>query len=141
MSGLGAMGGAARGSRGPRAAPAPSGPTKEIGCKCGYSCGTMKALEKHLDKFKGNPAHEAKVTERPASPPRPPRDFAPDGIDDELLAQLGGAAGLGGLGGLDARCRDYPRGAPFADISARQTERGPAASGGGADVELGCICG
>merc|ERR1711920_678722 len=113
------MGGGARGSRAPREAPAPSGPTKEIGCKCGYSCGTMKALEKHLDKFKGNPANEAQVTERPASPPRPPRDFAPHGIDDEFAAQFGGAAGFAGLGVPGARDNgslNYPRGAPFTDL-------------------------
>merc|ERR1712151_230398 len=107
-------------------------------------CGTMKALEKHLEKFKGDPAHKAQVTERPASPPRPQRDVYPADIDEELLTQLGGAAGFGGIGGIGAGDRNsfnYPRaGASFDDRRAMPPERGPRPSGGG-DVELGCICG
>eukprot|EP00929_Paragymnodinium_shiwhaense_P023403 TRINITY_DN14652_c0_g3_i1.p1 TRINITY_DN14652_c0_g3~~TRINITY_DN14652_c0_g3_i1.p1 ORF type:complete len:518 (-),score=206.30 TRINITY_DN14652_c0_g3_i1:380-1933(-) len=87
-------GGGATASRAPAQ---PSGPSQDIGCKCGYSCGTMKALEKHLDRFKGDPAHEALITERPPSPPRerPPaaslsasRDDDLDDIPPELLAKL-----------------------------------------------------
>jgi len=125
VAGSRAGGGLARGSREP---PRDTGPTKEIGCKCGYSCGTMKALEKHLDRFRGDPAHEAQVTERPPSPPRLSRDsdfgrglagrHSPGFVDDlppELAARLGAGAAP-------------PRGAGAG-----------AATGDG--PELGCICG
>jgi len=87
MPGMGAYGGLGRGppARGSKAAPKDEGPSQDIGCKCGYSCGTMKALEKHLARFEGDPAHEAQVTERPPSPPRMPRDMAPPSdLFDEL---------------------------------------------------------
>merc|ERR1719408_997556 len=100
------MGGRGAPSRASREPPRDTGPSQDIGCKCGYSCGTMKALEKHLAKFPGDPAHEARVTERPPSPPRIPRDDPDDMLRDlppgfaEKLG-LGGGGGLGGgLGGL-----------------------------------------
>merc|ERR1719313_1539934 len=42
------------------AAPAPETET-EIGCICGFSCGTQKALDKHLARFPDDPAHAAKI--------------------------------------------------------------------------------
>ena len=33
--------------------PVEEGPYTEIGCSCGYSCGTMQALKKHLARVKG----------------------------------------------------------------------------------------
>ena len=33
----------------------------EIGCVCGFSCGTQKALDKHLARFPDDPAHAAKI--------------------------------------------------------------------------------
>eukprot|EP00930_Biecheleria_cincta_P006840 TRINITY_DN107918_c0_g1_i1.p1 TRINITY_DN107918_c0_g1~~TRINITY_DN107918_c0_g1_i1.p1 ORF type:complete len:592 (+),score=138.64 TRINITY_DN107918_c0_g1_i1:25-1776(+) len=68
LGGRGGLGAAQRGMREPRPR-SPAGPSKEIGCACGYSCGTMAALDKHLSKFTG-PEHKAVVTERPPSPPR-----------------------------------------------------------------------
>lgn len=78
MGGLGGSGG----SRGSREQPRDTGPSQDIGCKCGYSCGTMKALEKHLDRFKGDAAHAAIVTERPPSPPRRPACTSPGGAEE-----------------------------------------------------------
>eukprot|EP00928_Gymnodinium_smaydae_P051726 TRINITY_DN3533_c0_g1_i2.p1 TRINITY_DN3533_c0_g1~~TRINITY_DN3533_c0_g1_i2.p1 ORF type:complete len:161 (-),score=22.15 TRINITY_DN3533_c0_g1_i2:66-548(-) len=82
MGGMGLRGGGARGSR--AEPPKERGPTKEIGCKCGYSCGTMAALQKHLDRFKSDPAgHEAVITERSPSPPRGSRLNGYPGDDDD----------------------------------------------------------
>eukprot|EP00927_Polykrikos_kofoidii_P011720 TRINITY_DN15004_c0_g1_i1.p1 TRINITY_DN15004_c0_g1~~TRINITY_DN15004_c0_g1_i1.p1 ORF type:complete len:575 (-),score=125.41 TRINITY_DN15004_c0_g1_i1:169-1821(-) len=123
--------GVARASQGP---PADTGPSQDIGCKCGYSCGTMKALERHLERFKGDGAHGAQVTERPPSPPRPPPredGLFPPGVAEEfgelppgIAERLGLARGSVGNG--------YPA-RPF----------GSFASGGvgGADVGLECSCG
>lgn len=114
--GIGSIGGGigrkgAGGARSSREPPRETGPTKEIGCKCGYSCGTMKALEKHLDKFKDNPSHEAQVTERPASPPRLP----------ERMANLGTDASLDpgrGYSGRPSAC-GYPGGNELPELSCR----------------------
>jgi len=39
------------------------GPTpKTIGCICGYTCGTAKALDKHLANFGNNPNHAPHYT-------------------------------------------------------------------------------
>merc|ERR1712032_1424001 len=34
---------------------------EEIGCICGFSCGTQKALEKHLSRFPNDAAHKAET--------------------------------------------------------------------------------
>mmetsp|Transcript_103567 Transcript_103567/g.198803 ORF Transcript_103567/g.198803 Transcript_103567/m.198803 type:complete len:183 (+) Transcript_103567:2-550(+) len=157
MSGRAGGRGSARASREP---PKDTGPQKDIGCKCGYTCGTMKALEKHLDKFKGNPAHEAQVKERPPSPPRPvpqgmpgmsgfPGDLPPGMA--EQLSRGGGypmdlppgmAEQLGLLGGdID----DLPPGVAERLLgmtgAGREPVRSAAGAGNSDDVEIGCICG
>merc|ERR1719506_1274638 len=89
--GMGGRGGPARPSRA-RSPPRDEGPRQDIGCKCGYSCGTMKALEKHLARFPGDPAHEKQVTERPPSPPRIPREMQgeyPGDLPPGLAEKLG----------------------------------------------------
>merc|ERR1719421_850217 len=43
--------------------PASTGPEIEMGCICGYSCGTRAALDKHLARFPGDPAHAAQIKE------------------------------------------------------------------------------
>ena len=40
----------------------------EIACKCGYTCGTRKALDKHLLRFPGDDAHQALGSKRTSAP-------------------------------------------------------------------------
>lgn len=70
--GPGGIGGIARGSQDPYAALAPRPPRSnrrpvmedsdepEIGCICGYTCGTEKALQRHFDRFPADPSHARK---------------------------------------------------------------------------------
>jgi len=102
LTSLGGRGGKATGSREP---PRPSGPSKEIGCKCGYSCGTMTALEKHLSRFTG-PEHEAVVTERPPSPPRVQLRQGDDKMDDILSGYCREATQFPGRPGMTAEPED-----------------------------------
>eukprot|EP00927_Polykrikos_kofoidii_P011721 TRINITY_DN15004_c0_g2_i1.p1 TRINITY_DN15004_c0_g2~~TRINITY_DN15004_c0_g2_i1.p1 ORF type:complete len:547 (-),score=125.39 TRINITY_DN15004_c0_g2_i1:246-1886(-) len=130
--GLRARGSAAvpGGARAPGEPPADSGPKKDIGCKCGYSCGTMKALERHLERFKGDGAHGAQVTERPPSPPRPPLredGLFPPGMADEIGGLPPGIAQRLGL--VEDGYSGRPRGS--------YASAGP----GGADGGLACLCG
>lgn len=39
-----------------RTSPAES---RDLGCVCGFTCGTVRALERHLARFPGDPAHRA----------------------------------------------------------------------------------
>ena len=52
---------------GPRKDESPPG--KNIGCKCGYSCGTIKALDKHLARFLCDPSHAAQTSKCRQTPP------------------------------------------------------------------------
>jgi len=64
-----------------RAPRKPAGPSFDLGCTCGYNCGTQAALNKHLDKFRGDPNHEAQITERPPTPPLRPNPSKRRGRD------------------------------------------------------------
>lgn len=51
--------------------PEPRRTSVEISCKCGYSCGTMTALGRHLDRFPGDAMHGKVIRERSLSPLKP----------------------------------------------------------------------
>merc|ERR1719240_1790086 len=75
---------ARRGRRATAPPPASTEPEIEMGCICGYSCGTQAALNKHLARFPGDPSHAAQIKEVPAAPPKPtaakPASETPSGL-------------------------------------------------------------
>lgn len=78
---LGDLSGSLSGGAQARAPRKPAGPSFDRSCTCGYTCGTESALNKHLEKFRGDPKHEARISERPPTPPLRPSPSKPRGRD------------------------------------------------------------